>query len=280
MRKKNLFSCFILILLTFILLPCTAQEKEGSNGKYEVINGLKIYYEDTGRGMPLILLHGFGSTASAWRPLVAPFSLSHRVIAIDLPGHGRSDAMDSTNIYLHKQAAQNILGLLDKIGIDSAYIMGISSGGFITLYMASLRPDLAKKIVIIGGQVYYSETTRKVIESDGPGTNNPQFVNHMTSLHGKKRGLLLINQFWNFRKLYGDPSFTPDVLQNIKAKTLIVHGDNDPIAPVSNAWEMFTNIPGAKLWVVPSGGHVPVMIPANREDFIRRANDFLLGNMK
>lgn len=82
----------------------------------------------------------------------------------------------------------------------------------------------------------------------------------------------------NFRKLYGDPSFTPDVLATITSKTLIIHGDNDPLAPIENAWEMFQNIPKAHLWIVPNGGHVPNLIPANQDDFTRKALEFLKGD--
>jgi pimeloyl-ACP methyl ester carboxylesterase len=100
----------------------------------------------------------------------------------------------------------------------------------------------------------------------------------MIERHGKEKAILLLRQFWNFRKLYGDPSFTPDVLSTIKARSLIIHGDNDPIAPVANAWEMYQNIPKANLWIVPNGGHVPYAIPGNQDDFVRRVLEFLRGD--
>lgn len=188
-----------------------------------------------------------------------------------MPGHGRSDYMDTTNVYLHKKAAEYIIGLLDQLSIDSTHIMGISSGGFISLYITTMRPQLAKKIVVIGGQVYYSTTTRNVISSLG----GPDTSAYMLKTHGKVKGHLLAHQFWNFRQLYGDPSFTPDVLSTIKAVSLIVHGDNDLIAPVSNAWDMHQHIPKSYLWIIPNGGHVPTAIKKNEGDFIRRSLEFL-----
>jgi len=65
---------------------------------------------------------------------------------------------------------------------------------------------------------------------------------NLIKTHGQEKGTILRMQFWNFRKLYGDPSFTPDILSTIAARTLIIHGDNDEAAPVSNAWEMYKNI--------------------------------------
>ena len=271
--------CFIVTFL--INSDVDAQEPVAPNGKFATIKGLKIYYEDSGKGMPLLLLHGFKGTASDWKPFTPELSKYYRVIAIDLPGHGRSDFMDTTNVYLHKRAAEYIIGLLDALHIDSLNIMGISSGGFITLYIATIKPQLAKKIVVIGGQVYYSDTTRALITSLGPPEKaSVATLERLTKAHGKQKGTLLARQFWNFRKLYGDPSFTPDVLSTIKANTLIIHGDNDPIAPLTNAWEMYRNIPQAHLWVVPNGGHVPYADPRNHDDFIRRVLNFLRGDWK
>ncbi|HEX6849254.1 MAG TPA: alpha/beta hydrolase, partial [Chitinophagaceae bacterium] len=240
------------------------------------VNNVKLYYEDTGRGVPLLLLHGFGGTTSHWEPYIREFAKNYRVIAMDLPGHGRSDFMDTTEVYLHKRAAEYIIGLLDRLQIDSINIMGISSGGFITTYIATIRPQLVKKMVVIGSQVYYSKTTREVITAVADPAKNQTNQNRIRE-HGQQKAIVLERQFWNFRKLYGDPSFTPDVLATVTARVLIIHGDNDPIAPVSNAWEMFQHMPKAKLWIVPNGGHVPSAIPANRDDFIRRVREFLEG---
>jgi pimeloyl-ACP methyl ester carboxylesterase len=265
---------FLFSLLVLIHKFVYAQLPPAINGKWATVSGKKIYYEETGKGMPLLLIHGFGATADIWKPYTEAYSKNYRVIAVDMPGHGRSDYMDTTNDYLHKKAAGYIIDLLDQLSIDSTHIMGISSGAFISLYIATMRPDLAKRIVVIGGQVYYSKTTRSVIESTG----GPDTSAYMLKTHGREKGNLLARQFWNFRQLYGDPSFTPDVLATIKAVSLIVHGDTDPIAPVSNAWEMYQHIPKAFLWVIPNGGHVPTGYKHNEDDFTKRSLEFLNGD--
>jgi pimeloyl-ACP methyl ester carboxylesterase len=269
-------SAFLFIVAFLVSSNIQAQRPVGPNGKFATVKDIKLYYEDTGRGMPLLLLHGFGGTGSVWEPFKPELAKQHRLITVDLPGHGRSDVMDTTEVFLHKRAAEYIIGLLDQLKIDSINIMGISSGGFITMYIATLRPQLAKKIVVIGGQVYYSKTTRNVITAVADPAKNPPNDGRIKD-HGREKAALLARQFWNFRKLYGDPLFTPDLMATIMARALIIHGDDDPIAPVSNAWEMFQHIPNARLWVVPKGGHVPSAIPANKDDFTRRVMDFLQG---
>jgi pimeloyl-ACP methyl ester carboxylesterase len=183
--------------------------------------------------------------------------------------------MDTTNVYLHKRAAEYIIGLLDVLKLDSVNMIGASSGGFVTLYVSTIRPELTKHIVIIGGQVYYSAQTRDVITASGPGFENQERLNRSIKTHGKEKGTNLERQFWNFRKLYGDPSFTPDILANIKARTFIIHGDNDEIAPASNAFEMYKYIKRSHLWIVPNGGHMPHLDPANKNEFLRKTNEFL-----
>ena len=276
--KKSfpIFSASWLLIALMLNHETKAQKPVGPNGKFVTVDKVKLYYEDTGRGTPLLLLHGFGRTGNDWDGFKAELSKTNRLITMDLPGHGRSDLMDTTDVYLHKKAAEYIIGLLDMLHLDSVNIMGISSGGFITLYIATLRPQLAKKIVIIGGQVYYSPTTRNVISAVADPDKNPLREQQIGN-HGKQKATLLARQFWNFRKLYGDPSFTPDVLATVKARTLIIHGDNDEIAPVSNAWEMYKHIPRARLWIVPNGGHVPPVVPGNENDFTRRTLEFLQG---
>jgi pimeloyl-ACP methyl ester carboxylesterase len=278
--KKTLSFFFSLCLAIYLLIAgeIRAQEPVAANGKFVTVKGLKIYYEESGNGMPLVLLHGFGRTSSDWKPSISELSKYYRVIAIDLPGHGRSDFMDTTDVYLHKKAAEYLIWLLDTLKIDSTHIMGISSGGFITLYMATIKPQLTKRIAVIGGQVYYSSITRNVISAQGQPNNPRMRTESLSVIHGQQKAVLIGRQFWNFRKLYGDPSFTPDVLATIKAKSLIIHGDNDPIAPVSNAWEMYRSIPNANLWVVPNGGHVPNAIPSNHDDFMRRIMEFFRGD--
>jgi len=266
----------LLICIFFVASNGRAQEAVSSNGKFATINGLKIYYEESGKGMPVILLHHFFATASQWKTYIPELAKKYRVIAVDLPGHGRSDYMDTTKVFLHKKATEYIIGLIDFLKLDSVYLIGASSGGPITSYLATLRPDLVKRAVIIGGFLYRAKQVREIIAD---WSKNPD-ASEIAS-HGKEKAILLHKQFTYFSQLYGDPSFTPDVLFTIRAKTLIIHGDNDQYFPISNALEMYQNVPNSYLWIVPNAGHFcfpPYLAPEDERDFIRRTMAFLNGD--
>ena len=101
-------STFCFIIACFIISSGThAQEPVAPSRKLATVKGLRIYYEDTGKGTPLILLHGFTGTSSMWKPFIPTFAKFYRVISIDLPGHGRSDYIDTTEVYSQKKMLLN-----------------------------------------------------------------------------------------------------------------------------------------------------------------------------
>ena len=127
MSNKLLNTLFV--CLFFVLTEVQAQESVSPNGKFATINGVTLYYEESGKGMAVILLHNFFATASRWKTYVPELAKTYRVIAVDLPGHGRSDYMDTTEVFLHKKATEYIIGLIDFLKLDSVNLMGASSGG-------------------------------------------------------------------------------------------------------------------------------------------------------
>lgn len=276
-ERKN-FQMRIRLFVTIaavLLMTETISAQLPATGKFITVDNRKVYYEESGKGAPLLLLHGFARSGEDWNSMIPELSKSNRVIVVDLPGHSRSDLIDTTQIYLHKKATEIIFGFLDLMKLDSLNVMGFSSGGIIALHMATLQPHRVKKMIIMGAQIEFSKSTREFINSLGGHFNFVTSQKEMTSIHGKNKGELIARQFYHFKDLKGDPLFSPEVLSAIMAKTLIVHGDDDPAAPVDNAWIMFKNIKGAHLWIIPYGEHIGILSKENEQEMKKRVTEFL-----
>ena len=126
----------------------------------------------------------------------------------------------------------------------------------------------------MSAQLYFSTQVREFIKANASPEDYYQF-NDLEKQHGKTKGKLLARQFYHFHELYGDPSIAKDQLAAIKARSLVVHGDND-FVPVSQAWEIYQGIANARLWIVPNGWHMP-HAEANEAEFIMKTLAFLKG---
>ncbi len=268
------------LLLTFLFFlsynTIKAQEPVAPNGKFIEVNGANIYYEEYGEGEPLILLHGFGRTLEDWKSCIPEFAKKYRVIAWDMRGHGRSTNPDTGKIFLHATAANDLVALIEKLSLKKVKAIGHSSGGITILYAATKEPDFFEAIVPISAQMYFSVQVREFIKINAKPEAYYEF-NEQKKQHGEIKGRLLARQFYHFHELYGDPSIAPDKLAIIKARALIIHGDND-FVPVSQAWEIYKNIPNAHLWIIPNGWHMPHSGVVYENDFIRKTLEFLTGD--
>ena len=271
---------FTISILVFISCFTTyGQVKVNPNGKFFNYNGIKIYYEDTGKGEPLLLLHNFYATADQWKPYVEVYAKQFRTIAIDMLGHGRSDIYKKDAIFFkHGDYAKVVLALLDFLKLNKVNAIGGSSGGMTLLHLNIMQPDRFKSVIAIGAQIYFSKYTREWLTKRGPDSANVKTMEWPTEQHGAEKAMLLARQFWHNLQLYGDPSFTPDILSTIKAKWLVVQGDNDEAVPLQQALEMHQYIPNSRLWIVPNGGHLPHLEPAYQAEFLRVSLEFLNGN--
>jgi len=263
----------ISILLFIFSFTAYGQVKVNPNGKLFDYNGTKIYYEDTGTGEPLLLLHNFFSTANSWKPYVEAYSKQFRTIAVDMMGHGRSDIYKKDDEFRHGDYATIIIALLDSLKLDKLNAIGGSSGGTTLLHLNTMQPDRFKSVITIGGHIYYSKYCRDWIAKQGLDG-----IMGRARSHGPEKQEYLAKAFWANRKLAdGDPFFTPDKLNTIRAKWLVVNGDNDEPVPVQLALEMHKSIPYSRLWIVPNGGHLPYLDADFRAEFLRVSVNFLNG---
>lgn len=105
---------------------------------YATVHGRKIWYTDSGKGMPVVLVHGYLESSEIWNGFSDRISSEFRVIAVDLPGHGRSEVYSETHSM--EMMADIIRELLDKLKIEKAVLVGHSLGGYVTLAFLDLYP--------------------------------------------------------------------------------------------------------------------------------------------
>lgn len=228
------------------------------------LNGIDIYYETEGSGEPLLLLHGGTGCHGNWDHAGRDrFAREYSLILPDARGHGRTTNPQKT--ITHRQCALDTLALLDHLGIGECRAIGLSMGGNILLHVATLQPERVRAMVLVSATLRFPEQARAIMrEVPGAGEQPPEAWEAMRRFH--KLGDDQIVALWDWtRELqhsYDDMNFMPADLAGIKASTLIVCGDRDPLYPIEMAIEMYRAISRSALWVVPDAGHGPVFFDA------------------
>ena len=110
------------------------------------INDIDLAYSDEGQGPPVVFLHAFPLNRTTWAPQVAGLSDRHRVVTIDLRGHGESDAPMWR--YTLDQFAEDVNGLLEHLDIARATFVGLSMGGYILFALYRTHPKLFQSLVL------------------------------------------------------------------------------------------------------------------------------------
>lgn len=111
------------------------------------VNGITLYYERTGTGPPLVLLHGLGSSTGDWSAQIEHFAAHYDVLALDLRGHGRSSKPPGP--YSIPQFAADTAALLRHLALGPAHIVGLSMGGMVAFQLAVDAPECVRSLVVV-----------------------------------------------------------------------------------------------------------------------------------
>lgn len=227
-------------------------------GQTATINDIEMYYEIRGEGESLVLLHGGGGVGANWELIFKEPPAGYRLVIPDLRGHGGST--NPSKSFTFKQVALDVFALLDHFGIERFKAIGLSLGAKTLLHMATQQPNRVEAMVLVSATPYFPDQARALMRQLSSDNHSEAEWEQMRQWH--KHGDEQIKQLWTLmsalKDSYDDMNFTPPYLSTITARTLIVHGDRDPLYPVSLALEMYKAIPGSYLWVVPNGGHGPI----------------------
>lgn len=215
---------------------------------YTEVNGLKIYFQKTGRGKNLIMLHGWGQDVSTFWPVVDLLKDKFTLWLIDLPGFGRSD-FPKENFSI-SDYAKTLAEFIKKNKIKNPVILGHSFGGKIAIKIATLYPKLIDKLIL-----------------EGSAGIKPKY-NFLSS----KYHIILwkIRRFLASRKnYYNDSKKTRKLLINalkedltedlkkIEIKTLIIWGEKDKAISIKTGKLIHQLVKNSKLVILPETGHFP-----------------------
>jgi pimeloyl-ACP methyl ester carboxylesterase len=228
------------------------------------LNGFDMYYEARGDGDALLLLHGGMGIGGDWRYVFPSDPAGRRVIVPDLRGHGRST--NPSGAFTFRQCAQDVMALLDHLDLETVDAIGLSMGAKTLLHVATAQPRRVRSMVLVSATPYFPATVRTLMAAYTPEAFEALSPEARQALrarhpHGDDQIRALYAMTAGFATSYHDMAFTPPLLATIQARTLIVHGDRDPLYPVELAVELYRSIPHAALWVVPNGDHGPVFGP-------------------
>lgn len=255
------------------------------------IRGIKMGYEDTGAGVPLVFVHGHPFDRSMWREQTTAFSSKYRIISPDLRGYGESEAVaDKTML---EEFARDLAALLDELKTDDIVLCGLSMGGQILFEFYRLFPqrvralvladtfaqlddeerkqarfDTAERLLRDGMHDYAEEVLPKMI---APATiqKQPEVAAHVLTM---MRGTSPKGAAAALRGRAERPDYTP-LLPQINVPTFIVVGSHDEFTPVADAEFMRDRIRGSKMAIVEGAGHMPNL--ENPAEFNRVVDEFL-----
>jgi pimeloyl-ACP methyl ester carboxylesterase len=244
-----------------------------SRGRIETINGIQLYFEVAGNGEPLLLLHGFSGSSQDWMASATEWGADFQLIVPDLRGHGRSSILSKP--FRHDEAAADMVGLLDHLGFGSCKGVGVSGGGNVLLHMATWQPERVKAMVLVSATPYFPAQARTIMSQYRDSLTEQQWeVLRKRHPGGDAQIKALLASTEAFATSYDDMNFTPPYLSTIQARTLIVQGDRDPLYPVEISAEMARALRQSSLWIIPGGGHGPV-IGERWPEFLKTAASFL-----
>jgi 3-oxoadipate enol-lactonase len=256
------------------------------------IKGIRVPYDDTGGpGLPLVLAHGFLMDRTMFEPQVEALRSHVRVITWDQRGHGEAD--DAAEPYTYWDLAEDLLGLLDHLGLERAVVGGMSQGGFISLRFALRHPERVAGLVLIDSQAGLEldekrteyDLMRSVWDEDGPSelmggmvaaiilgrySRSEEWIHRWIDRYPRPRGLGHI-----YSTLMDRDDIT-DRLAEIEAPALVLHGDEDAAIPMERGEALAAGLPGARgVVVVPGGSHASNL--TNPDAVNRAIEEFLAG---
>ncbi len=235
------------------------------------IDGIDLAYVRNGRGIPLVLIHGYPLDHTIWDKTTPLLEDKFDLILPDLRGFGGSSTVESQ--YTLTDMAKDIAGLLDHLSVDKTYIAGHSMGGYLALAFARQHPDRLLGLGLVSSQLAADPLDRKegryktaadvaekgvavVADAMSPKlTPQPNLQRQLHKLieHQSSAGVI------GALKAMAERSDSTSFLSGFQLPVRIVHGMKDELIPIERAREIKQALPSAQLLELDGVGHLPML---------------------
>lgn len=236
------------------------------------LNGADLAYEDEGRGLPVVLIHGFPFSRQMWRPQVTALARHHRVVTPDLRGFGESSGTLSTV----EELAEDVHALVRYLELPPFVLGGFSMGGYVAFRYLARYAEQVKAVLLLDTRAEADSPEARErrcagierVQKEGPDgflddflklVVAPRTVESRPEIVTEVRRLMQGTKVAAVAGGLQAMAYRPDsttLLATIRVPTLIVVGEEDKATPVDSSRKMQAAIAGADLVIIPQAGHV------------------------
>jgi len=258
----------LLVLSTFLAGPALAQTAPA--GDYADVNGMKIYYEVTGEGDPIVVLHGAYMNIPTMGGIIPRLAETHTVYALELQGHGRTNDIDRPITY--PNLADDVAAFMDAVGLEKADIFGYSMGAATGLQLAIRHPEKVDQLVA-ASVAYDASGWQPAFTAMIPNMSPDMFVGSPMEEEWKKfapdpEGFRPFAE--KLIALEHEPMAWEDDVKTLEVPILIIAGDADVSTLEHNValfrllgggemGDMGVPLPASRLAVLPATSHTAVI---------------------
>ena len=262
---------------------------------FNIVDGMALFYNDEGQGEPLLLIHGFPLSSELYKPQRAAFANRYRLITPDLRAMGRSDVPTNGN-YSMDVYADDLVALLDHLGISMITVAGLSMGGYIVFALMRRHPEHVKGVILMdtkagpdteegrAGRRKMAEQARAegaaaIADVMLPKMLTERTRNEQPELAAFMRDMMAATPVEGIvgalDALANRPDST-DTLAQIQVPTLVIVGAEDTLIPPSEAEKIQAGISGSQLVVVNGAAHAANL---ERPDEVNQALESFLDQL-
>jgi len=232
--------------------------------KQITINGIKTNYRVAGKGLVVLILHGWGSNSEKWERVIGDLSNNNfKVIVPDLPGFGKSQ--EPSEVWGVEEYCSFVKNLVNSLGLEKFVLLGHSFGGALAVKYASKLPEKIDKLLLVGAACFRRKSPRKKLFY--VFAKILKVFSFLPSYEKIRKG------FYKIVVRRSDYPYTKGIMKDIYLKvikkdlseelsqiripTLIIWGKKDKIKPLKEAYLIKEKIKDARLAILPEAGHSP-----------------------